>query len=59
MATGKKISKRSAGQFGADALEVRIFGGHQGVVREGELGEVLIPLTLPEGRSTLIIEYQW
>ena len=59
VATGKKISKRSAGQFGADALEVRIFGGHQGVVREGELGEVLIPLTLPEGRSTLIIEYQW
>ena len=26
---------------------------------EGESGDVLIPLTLPKGRSTLPLEYQW
>jgi hypothetical protein len=28
-------------------------------VRQGENADVLIPLTLPKGRSTLTLEYQW
>ena len=39
--------------------KLRIASQHQGVVREGDPGEVLIPLTLPEGRSTLTLEYRW
>ena len=40
-------------------LQLRITSEHQGIVREGNPGEVLIPLTLPKGRSTLTLEYRW
>jgi hypothetical protein len=58
-AAGKKITARSDRSFGIDKLELRITSDHKGIVREGEPGEVLIPLTLPKGRSTLTLEYQW
>ena len=58
-AAGKKITARSDRSFSIDKLELRITSEHKGVVREGEPGEVLIPLTLPKGRSTLTLEYQW
>ncbi len=58
-AAGKKITTRSDRSFGIDRLELRITSDHKGIVREGEPGEVLIPLTLPKGRSTLTLEYQW
>ncbi len=58
-AAGKKITARSDHSFGIDKLELRITSDHKGIVREGEPGEVLIPLTLPKGRSTLTLEYQW
>jgi len=35
---------------------VRLKDAHQGIVREDEL---LIPLTLPAGTSTLTLDYQW
>jgi hypothetical protein len=28
-------------------------------MREGSPAEVLVPLTLPEGTTTLVLEYQW
>ncbi len=58
-ASGKKISKQSDQAFVIDQLQLLITGEYQGLVREGEPGEVLIPLTLPQGRSTLSLEYQW
>ena len=58
-ASGKKITTQSERAFAADALQLRITSGHRGTVREGNPGEVLIPLTLPKGRSTLTLEYQW
>ena len=58
-AAGKKIVTQSDRDFGVDKLELRITSDHRGIVREGEPGEVLIPLTLPKGRSTLTLEYQW
>jgi len=58
-ASGKKITKQSDQAFVIDQLQLRITGEHYGIVREGEPGEVLIPLTLPKGRSTLTLEYQW
>ncbi len=57
-AAGKKITATDR-TFTVDKLQVRITSDHQGVVREGENGDVLIPLTLPKGRSTLTLEYQW
>jgi hypothetical protein len=58
-AAGKKITASAGRTFTADKLELRITSDHKGVVREGENGDVLIPLTLPKGGSTLNLEYRW
>ena len=58
-ATGKKIKASSDRSFVIDQLQLRITSEHAGVVREGDPAEVLIPLTLPKGQSTLTLEYQW
>ncbi len=58
-AAGKKITTRSDRDFGIDQLQLRITSDHKGIARDGDPGEVLIPLALPQGRSTLTLEYQW
>jgi len=58
-ATGKKITPQADRNFGVDQLQLRITSDHKGIVREGNPGEVLVPLSLPKGRSTLTLEYQW
>ena len=58
-AAGKKIAIQSDRNFAVDKLQLRITSDHKGIVREGENGDVLIPLNLPKGRSTLTLEYQW
>lgn len=58
-AAGKKPAAQSERSFSIDSLQLRINSNHTGTVREGEVGDVLIPLTVPNGRSTLILEYQW
>ena len=58
-AAGKKTSKQSDRQLGVDSLQVRITSDHKGIVREGSPSEILIPLTLSKGRTTLTLEYQW
>ncbi len=58
-ATGTKVTAQSGSNFAIDQLQLRITSGQKAVVRKGDPGEVLIPLTLPKGRSTLTLEYQW
>jgi hypothetical protein len=58
-AAGKKITAQTDHSFAMEKLRLRITSGHRGIVREGENGDVLIPLTPPKGRSTLTLEYQW
>ncbi|MSU33857.1 MAG: c-type cytochrome [Pedosphaera sp.] len=58
-AAGKKIITQSDRKFTIDKLQLRITSDHKGIAREGDAGEVLIPLTLLKGRSTLTLEYQW
>ncbi|BDS06726.1 hypothetical protein NT6N_17660 [Oceaniferula spumae] len=58
-AAGKKITKQSDHSYVIDSLQIKIDDAHQGTVREGETKELLIPVKLPKGRSTLTIEYQW
>ena len=58
-AAGKNITAQSDRSFRIAELQLRITSDHKGIVREGNAGEVLIPLTLPKGRSTLTLEYQW
>ena len=50
---------QSERSFSIDKLQLRITSGHKAIVREGENGDVLIPVTLPKGRSTLTLEYEW
>ncbi len=57
-AAGGKITAADRA-FTVDKLRLRIASDHTAIVREGEPGEVLVPLTLPKGRSTLTLEYQW
>lgn len=58
-AAGKGVTAQSDRSFAIAPLQLRITSDHKGIVREGNAGEVLIPLTLPKGRSTLTLEYQW
>jgi mono/diheme cytochrome c family protein len=58
-AAGKRISTEAGRTFIVDKLQLRITSDQQGIIREGENGDVLIPLTPPKGRSTLTLEYRW
>ncbi|MEY4199267.1 MAG: hypothetical protein RLZZ265_1007 [Verrucomicrobiota bacterium] len=58
-AAGKGVTAQSERNFSIAPLQLRITSEHKGIVREGNAGEVLIPLTLAKGRSTLTLEYQW
>ena len=58
-ATGEGLVKVSERDFKIGPLQLRITSDHKGIVRNGAPGEVLIPITLPKGRSTLTLEYQW
>ncbi len=58
-AAGKNVGAQSERGFRIDKLALRITSEHRGIVREGDPGEVLIPLTLPKGRSTVTLEYRW
>jgi mono/diheme cytochrome c family protein len=55
-ACGTKVVASGLQAYQADKLTVRVLGTQSGQVREGEL---LLPLNLPAGTSTLILEYQW
>ncbi len=58
-ATGEGPVKISDSAFKVGPLQLRITSDYKGIVRNGAPGEVLIPITLPKGRSTLTLEYQW
>ena len=58
-AAGKNITEEPERRFSIGPLQLRITSNQKGFAREGTPGEVLIPLTLPQGRSTLTLEYQW
>jgi cytochrome c553 len=58
-ACGKKITRQSDHSYSVDQLALRIVDDHPSIVRDGNPGEVLIPLTLPQGNSTLSLEYLW
>jgi mono/diheme cytochrome c family protein len=56
VAAGTKVSATGQQAYAADKLRVRLIASPAAVMREGEL---LIPLTLPAGTTTLTLDYQW
>ena len=55
-ACGTKVAATGPQTYQADKLTVRVLGTQAGQVRDGEL---LLPMNLPAGTSTLTLEYQW
>ena len=55
-ACGTKVAATGLQAYQADKLTFRVLGTQAGQVRDGE---VLLPLNLPAGTSTLTLEYQW
>ncbi|MGJ8655485.1 MAG: c-type cytochrome [Akkermansiaceae bacterium] len=58
-ASGEKITKIDDNTYTIDKLTIRFKGDHKAIIRKGNPGDLLIPLTLPKGASKLTIEYQW
>jgi mono/diheme cytochrome c family protein len=58
-AAGKGPEQKSDKEFNIESLQLRITSSHKGIIRNGSPGEVLIPITLPKGLTTLTLEYQW
>jgi len=58
-ASGSKITKKSATSFVVDRLSITYDGAGHAVVRKGEPTELLIPCTLPQGKSVLTLNYTW
>ena len=55
-ACGKKVVAAGDQAYQADKLTIRAPGAPAGHIRDGEL---LLPLALPAGTTTLTLEYQW
>jgi mono/diheme cytochrome c family protein len=58
-AAGKGAAKISEREFRVEKLTVRLAEKHEAVVRDGSPAEMLIPLALPRGETTLTLEYLW
>jgi cytochrome c553 len=58
-AAGEGLTAQSDRTFTVGPLQLRITSPHRGRVRQGHPDELLIPLRVPQGRSTLTLEYQW
>ena len=59
VAAGKNVSSPSVGNYQVERLHVRVVRGDTAMVRDGEPSEVLLPVTLPPGKTTVVLEYQW
>jgi mono/diheme cytochrome c family protein len=58
VASGKEI-KASDNGWQIDKLNLRMSGDQQGKVRDGDVKDLLIPLVISEGKTTLQLEYRW
>jgi hypothetical protein len=56
---GNEIKAKGDNRYQIDKLQIRIKGDYKGIIREGNPGDLLIPIKLPKGKSTLTLEYQW
>lgn len=58
VASGKKITSAKNG-WQIDSLKLHLSGASGGEIRDGDPQELLIPITLPAGKTTLHLEYRW
>ncbi|NND99976.1 MAG: hypothetical protein HKN47_21875 [Pirellulaceae bacterium] len=55
----RQVRTQSDREFRVQNLSIKITSDHRGQVRKGDQDELLIPLRIPRGRSTLTLEYKW
>lgn len=58
-AAGKEAVKVSDHEFRIEKLTLRLSDGLSATVRDGSPAEVLVPLTLSKGTTTIHLDYQW
>lgn len=58
-AAGQGVVKVSETEFRVEQLRLRLVTKTAATIRDGTPAEVLIPLTLPQGETTLTLEYAW
>lgn len=58
-AAGKSAVKISEKEFQVEKLKLGILTDHAVTLRDGTPAEVLIPLTLPQGETRVVVEYRW
>jgi cytochrome c553 len=58
VASGKKITS-GKDDWQIDSLNLRVVGKISGKIRDGDSKELLVPITLPAGKTTLHLEYRW
>ena len=56
---GELIKAKTDKVYQIDKLQISITSDHKGLIREGNPGDLLIPIELPKGKSTLTLEYKW
>ncbi len=57
-ATGQKITQSDKG-WQVDNLNLRLTGDPTGIIRQGEIQDLLIPIQLPTGKTIIQLEYRW
>jgi len=58
-AAGKNVERIAENKFQLERLRVRLVTKNAATPRDGTPSELLIPLSLPKGETTLILEYSW
>lgn len=58
-AAGQKVTRLADDNYQIDRVHLRLVGTQTPIIREGNPAELLIPIGLPKGRSTLSLELQW
>ena len=58
LASGKNVAP-TAGGWKIDQLEIRLPENLKPQVRDGDPKELIVPLTIPEGKTTIELEYRW
>ena len=56
--SGMSITKTGK-EWKVDGLTLRLSGEGKALIREGEPQELLLPLTLPAGKTDIKVEYRW
>ncbi len=59
LASGKQVIAADAGQWQIDRLKLNIQQPSRVRVREGDIKDLLLELTLPKGKTVLKLEYRW